>query len=85
MDTASFHPSFRPPKKQCKPPFLTPPNWDEGTNASLASASATTIHHTSKMCNQVATLNMAFSDPPTHADLEQVRDKINELINALRR
>ena len=54
----------------------------EVTNADLSSA----IDGTSANTNAVDTLDTAFTnDPPTLADLELMRDKLNELINALRR
>ncbi|MFN0077922.1 MAG: hypothetical protein ACKVY0_15810 [Prosthecobacter sp.] len=54
----------------------------EVTNAQLSSA----IAGTSNNSNAVGTLDTAFTnDPPTLADLELMRAKINELINALRR
>jgi hypothetical protein len=40
---------------------------------------------TSNNSNGVATLDLTPSDPPTQAEMQQVIDKINELINALRR
>ena len=43
------------------------------------------IAGTSTNTNGVATLDAVFSDPPTLADLEAVRGKLNELILALRR
>ena len=54
----------------------------EVTNAQLANA----VSGTSSNSNAVPTLDTAFSnDPPTLADMETVRAKINELITALRR
>lgn len=53
----------------------------EVTNAALETA----IAGTSANSNTVATLDVPFSDPPTLADLEAVRAKMNELISALRR
>ena len=54
----------------------------EVTNAALASAIAGTSNNT----NAVATLDTPFTnDPPTLADMEVMRAKINELINAQRR
>jgi hypothetical protein len=65
------------------PPILSlflrgPPG--EVTNA-LASA----IADTSNNSNGVATLDTGPSDPPTVADFEALRAKLNELILALRR
>ncbi|MFN0080106.1 MAG: hypothetical protein ACKVY0_26880 [Prosthecobacter sp.] len=54
----------------------------EVTNAQLSSA----ISGTSNNSNVVSTLDTPFAnDPPTLADLEVMRAKMNELINALRR
>lgn len=52
------------------------------TNAALAGA----INGTSSNSNAVTTMDTAFvNDPPTLADLETMRAKMNELILALRR
>ena len=52
------------------------------SNAALAGA----ISGTSSNSNAVTTLDTAFvNDPPTLADMETVRAKMNELITALRR
>ena len=54
----------------------------EVTNAALVSAIAGTSANT----NAVATLDMPFTnDPPTLADIEVLRAKINEMISAMRR
>ena len=53
----------------------------EVTAAQLASA----IGGTSNNSNAVATLDVGPSDPPTFADYEALRGKVNELILALRR
>jgi hypothetical protein len=54
----------------------------EVSDADLAAA----IAGTSNSSNAVATLDTPFAnDPPTLADIETVRAKINELINAMRR
>jgi len=54
----------------------------EVTNAQLSSA----ISGTSNNSNAVSMLDTPFAnDPPTLADLELMRAKLNELINALRR
>jgi len=54
----------------------------EVTNADLSSA----IDGTSANTNALSTLDTAFAnDPPTLADMELMRGKYNELINALRR
>ena len=47
----------------------------------LADAIATT----SSNSNGVDTLGLAVSDPPTQAEVQQIADKLDELINALRR
>ena len=46
---------------------------------------AATVAETSANSHAVTTLDAGFSDPPTLADLEAVRAKMNELITALRR
>lgn len=43
------------------------------------------IGSTSANSNGVATLGMAVSDPPTQAEVQTIADKLDELINALRR
>jgi hypothetical protein len=35
--------------------------------------------------NDVAILGIAISDPPTQGDVQAIADKLDELINALRR
>ncbi|MDP1591648.1 MAG: hypothetical protein Q8M07_28080 [Prosthecobacter sp.] len=40
---------------------------------------------TSSNSNNVATLGMTVSDPPTQSEVQQIADKINELIVMLRR
>jgi hypothetical protein len=47
----------------------------------LADAIATT----SANSNGVDTLGLAVSDPPTQSEMQQIADKLDELINALRR
>jgi hypothetical protein len=47
----------------------------------LADAIATT----SSTSNGVDTLGLAVSDPPTQSEMQQIADKLDELINALRR
>ena len=44
-----------------------------------------TLPQTSANSNAVALLSGAISNPPTQAEVQENRDKINELINALRR
>jgi len=53
----------------------------EVTNADLSSA----IDGTSTNSNGVSTLGMAVSDPPTQSEVQQIADKLDELINTLRR
>lgn len=53
----------------------------EVTNAQLVSAIATTAQSP----GSVQPLALSFSDPPTAAELTQVQDKLNELLNALKR
>ncbi len=43
------------------------------------------IGGTSSNSNGVATLSMAVSDPPTQGEVQAIADKVDELINALRR
>ncbi len=43
------------------------------------------IGGTSSNSNGVATLGMAVSDPPTQGEVQAIADKVDELINALRR
>jgi hypothetical protein len=51
------------------------------TNAQLSSA----IAGTSSLSNGVALLGLAVSDPPTQAEVQQIVNKLDELITALRR
>jgi hypothetical protein len=53
----------------------------EVTNAALSVA----IAGTSAISNSVALLGLVVSDPPTQAEVQQIADKLDELINALRR
>ena len=56
------------------------------TNNDLNNALLNTLNQTSNLTNAVGTLDTAFAnDPPTLADMELMRAKVNELINALRR
>ena len=56
------------------------------TNNDLNNALLNTLNQTSNLTNAVSTLDTAFAnDPPTLADMELMRAKVNELINALRR
>jgi hypothetical protein len=43
------------------------------------------IAGTSSNSNTVATLGMGVSDPPTQGEVQQIANKLDELINALRR
>lgn len=51
------------------------------TNASLQGS----INGTSANTNGVATLGMSISDPPQQSEVQAISDKLDELINALRR
>jgi hypothetical protein len=51
------------------------------TSADLAGQ----IGGTSANSNGVATLGMSVSDPPTQGEVQAIADKVDELINALRR
>jgi hypothetical protein len=53
----------------------------EVTNAALSVA----IAGTSSNSNGVALLGLVVSDPPTQAEVQQIVNKLDELINALRR
>ena len=44
-----------------------------------------TLPQTSANSNAVALLSGTISNPPTQAEVQENRDKINELINSLRR
>lgn len=57
----------------------------EVTGAELADAIADTVAGSSANSNGVDFLSLGISDPPTHAELQAVLDKLNELIGALRR
>ena len=48
-------------------------------------AMLTTLPQTSANSNAVALLSGTVSDPPTQAEVQAQQDKINELLNALRR
>jgi hypothetical protein len=51
----------------------------------LNQAMLNTLPQTSANSNGVSTLGGTISNPPTQAEVQENRDKINELINALRR
>ncbi|MFN0077397.1 MAG: hypothetical protein ACKVY0_13075 [Prosthecobacter sp.] len=53
----------------------------EVTNAQLTTA----INGTSNLSNMVSTLGMTVSDPPTQGEMQQIVNKLDELILALRR
>ena len=56
------------------------------TNAALSAALAMTLAGTSINTNAVARLETPFAnDPPTLADIETLRTKINEMLRAMRR
>jgi hypothetical protein len=63
---------------------LTSLNADIQTRATQADLAAQ-IGGTSANSNGVATLGMAVSDPPTQAEMQAIADKVDELINTLRR
>ena len=55
------------------------------TNAALSAALAMTLAGTSINTNAVARLETPFAnDPPTLADIEMLRTKINEMLLAMR-
>ena len=43
------------------------------------------MNSTSNVSNEVGTLGMNVSDPPTQSEMQTIADKVDELINALRR
>ena len=51
----------------------------------LNNAIANALAQTSNNSNGVAGLGMAVSDPPTQSEVQQIVNKLDELINALRR
>ena len=63
---------------------LTSLNTDIQTRATQAQL-AGEIGGSSANSNGVATLGMSVSDPPTQSEVQTIADKIDELINALRR
>jgi hypothetical protein len=63
---------------------LTSLHTDLQTRATQA-ALAAEIGGTSANSNGVGTLGMSVSDPPTQAEVQAIADKLDELINALRR
>jgi hypothetical protein len=67
---------------------LTSLNTDIQTRTTAAQVNATVsgaIGGTSANSNSVGTLGMSVSDPPTQSEVQQIADKLDELINALRR
>jgi hypothetical protein len=63
---------------------LTSLNTDIQNRATLAQLGGE-INGTSANSNGVGTLGMAVSDPPTQGEVQAIADKLDELINALRR
>ena len=63
---------------------LTALNADTQTRASQTNVDAA-IAGTSSNTNGVGTLGMVVSDPPTQGEVQAIADKLDELINALRR
>lgn len=63
---------------------LTALNDDIQTRITQADLSAQ-LAGTSSNSNGVGTLGMIVSDPPTQSDVQTIADKLDELINALRR
>jgi hypothetical protein len=57
----------------------------EVTNADLSSALSSAISGTSNNTNPVSTLGMSVSDPPTQSEMQAIANKLDELINALKR
>lgn len=55
------------------------------TPSQVLDAQATAIASSSNNSNGVGTLDFGISDPPTQSEVQTMLDKINELINALRR
>ncbi len=51
----------------------------------LNQAMLNTLPQTSANSNNVSTLGLTVSDPPTQAEMQSVANKLDELINALRR
>lgn len=63
---------------------LTSLNADIQTRATSAALNGA-IAGTSNNSNGVGTLGMSVSDPPQQWEVQQIADKLDELINALRR
>jgi hypothetical protein len=63
---------------------LTALNADTQTRALQTNVDAA-IAGTSSNTNGVATLGMVVSDPPTQGEVQAIADKLDELINGLRR
>jgi hypothetical protein len=57
----------------------------EVTQTDLNNAVTQMTNDSSASSNTVATLGLSVSDPPTQAQVQQIADKLDELINALRR
>ncbi len=63
---------------------LTALNSDIQTRATQSDLT-TQIGATPAKSNGVATMGMAVSDPPTQSEVQTIADKLDELINTLRR
>ena len=57
----------------------------EVTLADLNNAVLNVLNQSSNISNGVNTLAMGVSDPPTQNEVQQIANKVDELINALRR
>jgi hypothetical protein len=70
-------------------PRTPSPQGDQGPQGSPGEVSAQqlaeAIGGTANDCNSVQPLNLSVSDPPTQSDLQAVANKLDELIQALRR
>ena len=60
-------------------------NPGEVSAAQLNDALNTALAGTANNCNGVALLSLAMGDPPSQGDVNQILNKLNELIGALRR
>ena len=59
--------------------------YDESQLRPTVSDMNAAIAGTSSNSNGVGTLGLGVSDPPTQAEVQSIADKLDELINALRR
>jgi hypothetical protein len=57
----------------------------EVTQVDLSNAITDALSQTSHNTNHVSTLGLAVSDPPTQTEMQQIADKLDELITAMRR